>query len=540
MQQIEPDRLQNRASHPLGPHHRYGATIFREMIVAANRVVVAVAKFFQTIGFCFFGVVPWLVNRLIDHHSGISFREVLASMPVNEREAARGFTWQLTRGVGISSSGAEILKALMGIPAEERAEVVMNVLLLIRPEIGKEGRIKLIEAVMRIPANQRGRVTALVLRVITPLMDWSERCGMLQLVASISPEEREEVVTNGVLLITSIMSYSDRRLLIHDTALVAVNQRGEITNFALSVITPNTSLYFRAIILRTVANVPVEERADVMNHVHQAINDRMEAPDRIMLINNMAHTSADRRADLVQQYRMGEAIDWWDALLAEEDVLVAAERGINVHQGGRDERMEAAIELLRKDQGPISKARLNQAVRKFTKYLRNCEMSSEDKQLAEHALLGPPNPTDFGPFLDEKDITPMRIKISGKEVIGRLWIFASTLTEIEQAMAKWGMVSALKESYYMEGRVCNPGKLQRLIVSVLQGRFEGVNIELIEGMQVSAGPAMTLFFTDEHKAIQQLAPLIEAANRFCDENPLVNRGEFLDKIKEYAETEKYL
>ncbi len=76
----------------------------------------------------------------------------------------------------------------------------------------------------------------------------------------------------------------------------------------------------------------------------------------------------------------------------------------------------------------------------------------------------------------------MGLSISGEEVIGRLWIFASKLTGSEETNAKESMVSGLKDSYdEFMGKVCNPGKVQRLVVGVLQGRLPGVNIELMEG-----------------------------------------------------------
>ena len=53
--------------------------------------------------------------------------------------------------------------------------------------------------------------------------------------------------------------------------------------------------------------------------------------------------------------------------------------------------------------------------------------------------------------------------------------------------------------------------------------------------QVSAEQAMQMFFTIEaHQAINTKDNLSEAANRFCDENPGVNRQEFIEEINAYA------
>jgi len=72
---------------------------------------------------------------------------------------------------------------------------------------------------------------------------------------------------------------------------------------------------------------------------------------------------------------------------------------------------------------------------------------------------------------------------------------------------------------------------------VLQGRLEGVNIELTEEMQISTTQAIRMFFSIEaHQYIQQLKPLLEAARKFCDQNTLIaNRADFVREIREYAQ-----
>ena len=79
-------------------------------------------------------------------------------------------------------------------------------------------------------------------------------------------------------------------------------------------------------------------------------------------------------------------------------------------------------------------------------------------------------------------------------------------------------------------------KTQRLLIAVLQGRLPGVNIELIEEMQVPIAQAIQMFFSIEaHQHIQQLQPLLEAARRFCDQNPLINQADFFREIRQYAQ-----
>ncbi len=421
-------------------------------------------------------------------------------------------------------SRVSILGAVRDVSAQEREEVVGKALLLITQEMGGVDRADLIRTVADIPGSERNDVIVLALRVITEVMKIFSRVSILEAVRNVPVQEREEVVSKALLLMTQEMEWSERVALIRAVARIPDNERNNVIDFTLQVITQDMSMPSRMGILVTVANVPAQERANVMHHTLEVINDRMRAPERIAMIRAIAGTRANERPHLVRRLREGA------------NGRIAAEQGVDVHQGDRDQRVAAAIALLRERQGRISEDRIIRAVEEFTEYLNRREMNSEHKQLAQHALQGPHDPADFGPLIDGNDSIP-GLGISGEEMIGRLWIFASGLTELDQTIAKEGIISALKESYYM-GRVCQEGKVQRLIVSVLQGRFPGVNIELVEGMQVFKEQAMEMFFNVEgHKAIDQLPPLIDAANRFCDENPLVNRDEFLHEIGAFAESQ---
>jgi hypothetical protein len=114
------------------------------------------------------------------------------------------------------------------------------------------------------------------------------------------------------------------------------------------------------------------------------------------------------------------------------------------------------------------------------------------------------------------------------------------LTEPDQTNAKDSLISALKDSYYMGSRVCDQGKTQRSVVGVLQGRLEGVDVELSTEMQVPTPQAVAMFFhVEAHRNIEQLAPLFNAASRFCDDNPAVNRDDFVLQIRLYAQAQGF-
>ncbi len=308
MQQIVINRPPNRGLPAPGLHHRYGAIIFGAVTAAANRIVTLVVKFFQMIGFCLFSVVSWPGDRLIDYLIGRYFCKLLASMrvhDVSEREAARAFLLQLTRGRDWLSIGEEILKAVMEIPAAEREEVFTSVL-LIAPGREDYRMPSLIRAVAHLSVNERAHVIALALRVITPDMDGFKRIDIVKTVARIRPEEREEVVTNALLLIIPAMRCNERILLIREIAdHVPVNERGQVITFTLSVTTACLDVLFMASVFRAVAGVPAREREDVMRFALQVITDAMQYQRRVAVIQLMARAPADERANLVQRFREG-------------------------------------------------------------------------------------------------------------------------------------------------------------------------------------------------------------------------------------------
>ncbi len=594
MQQIAFDRPVNREFREPEPHHGYRAAHFG--------VVTAVAKPFQMIGSCFVGAACWLKDRAPDSFScflGTSFDNTLDRIFVLDREKVLRRALLLAEPEMREVKIWKTFKTPIDVPSQKRAERVKNAFLMMTQEMGESDRVDLIEAVASILCNEKDDLIAHTLRGITQKMKISAKVSVLRAVANILPQEREQVVSNVLLLLGSqevndcntvalikttakvpanerkgiaacalraitretggdhrveifravvnvparerdqvvtnallvsegITDWDDIYELIEAIANIPVHEREGVTVSVLQVITPGMRAVEGVAILRAVAGVSAEERESVLGSALQIMEDQMNAHERIRMIQRMAHASADERPHLVQHFREGGNIFL--------DARAAAAQGVDVHQGDRDQRVVAAINLLRERQGQISRNRMTRAVQEFTKYLNEREMTSEHKRLAQHALQGPDDPADFGPLINGNDSIP-GLGISGKEMIGRLWVFASGLTELDQTMAKEGIISALKDSQDM-GRVCQEGKVQRLIVSVLQGRFPGINIELIEGRRVFKEQAVGVFFSVEaHRAIEQLLPLIEAANRFCDQNPLVNRDEFLDEIKAYAEAQ---
>ncbi len=446
MQRIEADRLQKIALHQPVPDDRYRSTIFK--------VMTGVAGFSQIPQLLLIGAVLWFKDRAITR------------MPVNQRGVIKAFVLQ-----GIIE---EMDWLLQGITQEE--------------------------------------------------MGWWPRVPILKILVDLPAQERAQVAGNAALLITPKTEDLGRYCIVRRIADLLVNERDDATDFVLQAINEEIGWVGRLIILNALMKIPSKERGSVMQAVLECIIPEMDFDERVRVIHDVAALSADQRA------RYAGRRSWQPP-----NGRPVRELGISVHVGDRDQRVRAAVQLLRQQQEGIPKVRINLAAQEFSHYLKDRQMNAEHKRLAQHALLRLKNRDIFGPFMDENNCRVLRFAVSGQELIGRLWVFVLKLEEPDRTNAKESMVFALKDSYFMGSEVCSSGKTQRLIVGVLQGRLPRVNvdIELITG--VSKAEAAQMFFNVEaYQNIEQLAPLIDAANRFCDENPAVDRADFVHEIEEYA------
>ncbi len=95
------------------------------------------------------------------------------------------------------------------------------------------------------------------------------------------------------------------------------------------------------------------------------------------------------------------------------------------------------------------------------------------------------------------------------------------------------MVTALSTSFEHGSLVCNQGKTQRLLIAVLQGRLEGVQIDDLAPV-LSPDHALAVFFSDERRQnINDKEELLAEANSFLQLNPSVQRESFMAKLEEF-------
>lgn len=252
------------------------------------------------------------------------------------------------------------------------------------------------------------------------------------------------------------------------------------------------------------------------------------------------------------------------AIAFEQDVALLGEDGIpqrdnnddphlytiDVH--ARDTEREIAVRLLAERVPMHDQEEVRRNVRAFKTYLNNLPDSLK-KRRAQRALEGDNVYRDeYGPMLPGQSA-----------LIARLWHFSDTYTpppgqgvnvNREREMARDDMVLGLSRCFNPDGRrVCDPGKVARLVVAVLQGRLSGVNIDRVpipingdtsvefvitdamreQAIQQLATAAINEFFAVEANRTLEEAALIKAAETFIGAKPGIDREEFLKQIADY-------
>jgi hypothetical protein len=209
--------------------------------------------------------------------------------------------------------------------------------------------------------------------------------------------------------------------------------------------------------------------------------------------------------------------------------------GMDVHEGDRDSRTRHALELLWGLE-ELTKKQINENFEGFSGYLDHLP-EPEKKQNAMKAFSTGIPRSPFPPLISE-EFSVNGFQLSGKELIARLWNFIEKHIEepTEQEIAKEGIISALCESVQDGSLVCNQGKTQRLCVHVLQGRLSGVDIDNVATPQTSDQALVSFFHIPQRRELTTRAALEQEAELFLNQNPLVDRDGFMQKLIEYWAT----
>lgn len=413
---------------------------------------------------------------------------------------------------------------------------------------------------------ERQEVVQQVISLSHP-QDDKDRYSLIQALARVPDHERKPLIDRVMSLFAVDATNLSKSLFIRSFSFVPETERGLLLEAVRQSVILDENQKIR--IVRILTKIPSEQRRDMALLLNQIWLQELNDTNRDLILATIAHIpsleliSRVRRAILQMEFERGAAVDRGypserivelletslDEPFAPFNLPMAhlaalGYQSIDVHHGNRDALTRRAFERLRQEQGDLPDP--SRAIEAFQSYLDGVGGISETiRSLAKKAFIAPKDQDEaFGPLLGDDLFAIRGLFLTGNEVIARLWKFCESyrdpqlqadLEKEEEGRnnAKFGMVKALADSFDEEGkRVCNPGKVQRLIVAVLQGRLLGIDIdETITIAQIVNG-----FFADpQRRALSSPQAVLLAAQQYLTENPLIDREAFLEHIREYVE-----
>lgn len=249
---------------------------------------------------------------------------------------------------------------------------------------------------------------------------------------------------------------------------------------------------------------------DVISRLNRIKCNHVDPIARILLFRH--HIYNQDYMDLVRQVfdtPLGEFLQLRGMRAAEQGANRYA-GGINVHAEGRDQRTLAAIQTLVASWNP-EVAEIEQEFTHFWKAVGALNTKLQKPLLRTLGVDINQEPVhqqsthDFGGLLTGGDqaITLIHgghvLKINARELIARFWHFANAYIpeadditvapgaslELVRDTIRTGIVNGLADGLQQDSKtsshvVCDPGKVQRLVVSTLQGRLKGADGKVVD------------------------------------------------------------
>jgi hypothetical protein len=492
----------------------------------------------------FIDLASRLITQEMDGWDRVKIIDAVARIPANERQQMIDLP-SLPRLRNVDDIA--IIHAFLIIPENERLQAKELVAPLIQTEMHIIDSMEIIAIVVKIPANEREQVIALASRVITQDVDGRRKVRIIDEIANIPANNRDQCIeqaidlTSRMILLVPLDNGEEKSTKIIDCAKQLAqgdpNFSYEIgiqtIDLASQLIDPEMDELARENIVNAVYLAGNEREARVQRVAPQIAQDRHDG----LLDQDIVH-----RMVVILETPLNQPIPPLHAEMAE--LAAQGQNEVDVHQGTRDAKTRRAIELLKEHQGPIESNTIDEAVGTFIQYLNDYKGKAEIRAKAQQALNGPHEA--WPPLLNNHELHNIGgLRISGEELIARLWIFANEQkSETERENCHVGMIMKLSESIEFGSRVCPPGQTQRQVIAVLQGRLDGVNVDDVEIVRTKTLNEHTADFLSGQMTTTDRAKLMQAANAYLNdhpeeikkENPDATPERFMAEIIRYADS----
>jgi hypothetical protein len=485
----------------------------------------------------------------------------LRGVPEAEREAlVRLITAPETRLVTDNRVNASyVIKALRGVPADEREALIRLITApetrLVTDNRGNADRV--IQYLRKVPTGELEPFVRLITAPETRLVreDRENADRVIDYLREVPTGELEPFVRLITAPETRLVSVDqgNAHWVINALSWVPSAEREPLVRFILN---PETRLVRDDLgnvidVIEALSSVPAVERRD---RVIRARN-HMDLPPE--------HRGFNQRLTQLLETPINAPIPPLGGGMAAAAVQGGYAFGINVHDAGRDDATTAAYRLLLEAQRVLSSSTIQGAYGDFMRALDGLTNESLKRKVRIALGLEAASGGGFGALNDGR-ITSCGLNTNYQDYIGRLWHFASNYADPlattpetqarEQENARRSLFGALATSIEADGHlVCNPGKLQRIAVGVLQGRLPGVNIDgsvVEESVRDSVTSASSASSSSESFVNNNLAwqmfettkpyrtpftaqTFRERAEAFIGENPRVNAPWLRQEIEDF-------
>jgi hypothetical protein len=458
---------------------------------------------------------------------------VIDKAPVGDREEVMRLAFPLItqdmNHVQIIHRIGAVAEAVAEVPIKDREEVIRLASPFITQDIGDWEIIGLFKAVAEVPIKDREEVIRLASPFITQDMNGWDIIDLFKAVAEVPIEDREEVIRSVSRLFAPPCHYSSCTWVvaseIRSLAQMPEVERGPFVDFALLLTQniPRDNFYDMRLIWGALWHSDIERTDRAQRALRQIPQD---------ILHGLAHEEIAQRIVTILETPLNQPIPPLRAAMAE--LFEAGHNAVDVHHDRRDANTRKAVESLQKRQGQLSEEVISNAIKEFKQFL-NAYGDSDLKAKAQQALDGQNREELWPPLLNNNThaIDGGRLRISGEELIARLWLFVDQYPEKEKENCQISMIRALADSIVDGQRVCPPGQTQRLVVGVLQGRLEGADVDKVEMTTLTLNQNVAAFLS-ENQTCTSRDQLIANAEAFLNIHPLVNREAFLQEINSYA------
>lgn len=407
----------------------------------------------------------------------------MSSFEIQDRNIFISQINRFTNGIPINQT-TSIIKALFNIKASDRESVTNFSSKLIN---NNKNIRKIINAISKTLASDRESVANSASKLIHHSMNEDHIENVIKVLSEIPVSDRESFIDSALKLI----SYQEGK-----------------TNFTELV-------YEQGLFISLLSKIPVRDYEffvrEIMDIIKAYIHNKIDIYKAILLL------PADEIAERLRCANEDCMLDKGDHFFRNSFILalntplddnrrgiswqdqmeVIAKKGkldINVHHGGRDTKVKQAIMLLIDSQKDVKDIYYHYGlfVSKFKIDIRK-------------------------DFSQDHTITYL-IKIDQKELLGRLYIFIKNIQDpIYQENALQGLIKILEIKEF----VCGSGILQRMVVSVLQGRLDGVNID---------GNCITDNVNNDNILNQQKESIQQSIFKSIRDNGYVNKKEIIKNL----------